>query len=529
MNKKIFISVLCFIFTFVISLSYWWLASPRSLTFSDSARYADAARSIVETGDSVIHHSYFSLGNLLPNSYLNGWKFNSSPVTIKILSLAFQFFPINDLTIAMVGITFFSLSSIIIFLLASNLHSVMAGLVSVILFTFNTFFLEYAVNNTSEIYLILEILLATWFIFAKKSKKILIFFPLLLMFFTRPQAPIFVFGLVAFYIIHHLYQHTNKPLKLTFNLIMINLFLFIAIVVLLQLIIVKQWSIGISHIGSILIPTNVNPGEFLRGSSLSKTGLSFVGLISKTFYNSYNFLKEITRLMSPGIFWIFILGVFTTTHKKISKVNLLASLSFILFVIAASITLPNARYVHPATPLLIIGASTFIVNLLQKRNIKYQIVIVSFLLMLITLPVWGNIFIDYRFRSENFNLGKPTIYQEISKEFKKHTQVEGVVLTNLDAWGAWYSKLTTMWFPLSPDDLIKKADLTNLPQYIAITNYKEHDGDFTLGQWQEVVYSPDQISNQFLNQHYSLLTTFVIPANQIYENKSYQGTILIKK
>ena len=83
-----------------------------------------------------------------------------------------------------------------------------------------------------------------------------------------------------------------------------------------------------------------------------------------------------------------------------------------------------------------------------------------------------------------------------------------------------------MWFPLSPGLLSGYQDKI---EYIVISNYKEHDGDFALGDWREVVYSPKKIENQFLKTNYRLLTTFEIKPEQVYENQSYLGTILVRR
>ena len=349
------------------------------------------------------------------------------------------------------------------------------------------------------------------------------------MLYTRPQSVVFIIGLVFFYFIYHSYQKGIQPLKLIVTTISIGSLLTVVFLTLSHLALTHRWAISIPHFGSIFIPTTGSPGQFLRGRSLSQTNLSVFDLVSKVFYNSYNFLKDPSRLINPGIFWLFILSIFVPTSKKTTKFNLLACLSLIFFILAVSITLPNARYVHPITPLLIIGASVFLVNLLKKSKIKHQTLALLVFTILLTLPVWGNMLVDYRFRSQNFNLSKPPVYQAISTEIQKHTSAGEIVLTNLDAWGAWYFDLTTMWFPISPDILVNSSSDQNYAQYIAITNYKESDGDFALGQWAEVVYSPYSLNNQFLSQHYSVLTTFVIKADQVYENQSYQGTILTKK
>ena len=87
-----------------------------------------------------------------------------------------------------------------------------------------------------------------------------------------------------------------------------------------------------------------------------------------------------------------------------------------------------------------------------------------------------------------------------------------LVITNLDAWASWYEGLTTMWFPISPDMLDGYQDKV---KYVVITNYLENDGDFTLGDWREVVYSPEKLNNLFLNENYKILRTFIIKPDEV--------------
>jgi len=89
--------------------------------------------------------------------------------------------------------------------------------------------------------------------------------------------------------------------------------------------------------------------------------------------------------------------------------------------------------------------------------------------------------------------------------------------------------LATMWFPLSPNRLIPPPGKPNNIDYIVITNYLERDSSFALGEWEEVVYAPYNIQNQFLTDNYRVLDTFIINPEQTYENQRILGTILVKK
>jgi len=148
------------------------------------------------------------------------------------------------------------------------------------------------------------------------------------------------------------------------------------------------------------------------------------------------------------------------------------------------------------------------------------------LVFFITLPTIGHYTLDARARAQQFNIGQPPAYKQIASVMAENIPKGRLIITNLDAWAAWYFRLSTMWFPLEIEMLEGYQDKVD---YIVITNYKEHDGDFALGEWKEVVYQPENIQNKFLTQNYQILKTFVIQADTVYDNKTYQGTILIRK
>ncbi len=141
---------------------------------------------------------------------------------------------------------------------------------------------------------------------------------------------------------------------------------------------------------------------------------------------------------------------------------------------------------------------------------------------LTVLPTLGNIFIDYRYRKQQLNIDKPPATKVISDVFVQYIPSGELTITNLDAWAAWYHGLSTMWFPVSPDML---KGFENKVKYIAITNYKENDADFALGDWRGLLDEPAIVENQFIKENYHLIETINIKAEQTYENQIIKGVI----
>lgn len=494
------------------------------LTFSDSAKFAQAAKNVVEGNGFNITHSFFDV-KILEN-FQSGQVFPAKfmPAVSWVLSAVFKFFQANDTTIAITGIITLLLSSVLIFSIGTKLKSKLTGLMALVFFLSHYFFWDYSFNFSTEILFILEMLIFARLVISNTRWKYLSLIPLPLMFFTRDQAPIFwgaiiISGLISFLF----YSKKSKAIKLMVVSGTILAFLTFA------------WY-GLVYPGSVLSPArlsgsiNLTPesfsGAYLRGAYQPKITLQ--KLISKVFYNLYNFAKSPERIIQPIILFLFTIGLFIKSKdKKLKIFNLTSLTSVILFILAASATLPNARYVHPVVPLLCIGAAVSLHFLLDQVCLKLRPLFISLLSILILIPVLGHFTIDQRFRSETYNLDKEPVYKTISSVMAENVPQGELVLTNLDAWAAWYEGLTTMWFPVSPDVIdINVAD--NIP-FIVITNYKEKDGSFLLGDWDQVVYRPENISNPFLKKHYNVLKTFEISADSVYENQTFRGTILINK
>ena len=492
------------------------------LTFSDSAKFAQATFNLLSNRGMNITHSFFNphllesfeFGSLFPANFL--------PLPSWLLSLLFRFFPATDLSVALFGLVFFVLSSLLIFLIGRKLHSTGAGLVAPLFFLTSLFFQEYALNFASEISFVFLILLFIYFLLLPKSWKSLSVVPLITLFFARQQTPVFFTSFLISVLAAFLFSRASKAKK-NLSVLLLGLIFILGIVVsrLNPSSILSPARI----MGSFGISAGSTFGTYIRGGEYQSLSLFELG--SKIFYNFYNFIKAPERLAFTPIFFLFIYSLFVKSKKKELKYfKIFTSVSLISFLLAASATLPNARYVHPIIPLVMISAAVGLVELVKNIPSKARNIALIVLSLFIIFPTIGHFTLDARARANQFNVKQPPVYRQISSVMADNIDQGHLIITNLDAWAAWYEGLTTMWFPLEIDMLVGYEDKVD---YIVITNYKENDGDFALGDWRQVVYSPDSLENEWLLDNFDLLETFEITPEQVRENKAYQGTILVNK
>lgn len=475
----------------------WWL------TFSDSAKYADTARTWLEGGGFSSHHSFFDPNFLSGPLTLFPAKF--LPLTSVYLMVVFKFFPANDQTVIYSGLVLWLLSSILIFLISKGLGSLKSAFVSLAIFITNPQILEFGVNCSSEILFIFLLLLSTWLFLNRKFVPFFCTLPLLLL--TRQQSLLLLLTLlitIAWYSKKHLKLITTTAISI------------VSLSALFSFHVLSPFN----NLLPISIDPRYPPGDYLRGRPA--TQLSPDKLFSKTFYNAYNFVKSPDRIAPSLILVLFFVALATTTPPLQPQVKRFATFTFIalaFLVLAACATIPNSRYIIPLLPFVIVIVSVY----LTSKHLRP--IITLFILGLTVIPGIGTATLDQRFLSKTTNPSKPPIRFEMSRIMSKYIHPGELTLTNLDAWGAWYFKLTTMWFPLSPNYLTS----THLPKHIVISDYQQHDRDFALGEWSEVVNSPYSISNQLISTYYFVETTFTINSSEVLENIPVKGTILTKK
>lgn len=484
------------------------------LSFSDSVKVADAARQMVQGQGLVVHHSFFSSAGINAFNGL-GWPINFLPLNSLFLTAVFRFLPISDVTVMLTGLGFYILSGLLVLFLGRKLHSWRVGIVALIMFLGTQFFWNYALNFSSETLFIFELLWWFWFLLGKKSKKILSVIPVLMMIFTRPQWLVFVAAMALAWV--WVKYGWKKAL----------LFVFSGGLVFLFLLYKPNSSVYLKSLYSIQTNVGVSQGEYLRGRPPNKIVL-YPEIAKKFFFNTYNFAKDPGRIAPEIIITLFILGLFFNFGRngRLLKATVVVALAF--FTAAAAVSIPNARYIHPLVPLMILIAATALVKVSEKLYGKNHPILLVAVLGIFLVPSLGYLTLDARFRAKQFNNGQPPARWVIPQEMAKYIPPGQLVITNLDAWAGWYQDLSTMWFPLTPD-MLKATNGGGKVKYIVITNYLEDDADFALGPWREVVYDSDNIQDQYLKANFRVLTTFDISATDVYENQEYKGTILQRK
>ncbi len=480
------------------------------ITFSDSAKYVETAKNLIGGQGFTVNHSFFI------SNYAGGDGFAAyfSPLPSWFFSLIFRFFPATDLTVIITGYVIFAISCLLAFLIAKNLGGVKSAIISLILFLSSLFFYDYAHNATTETFFIFELLAFTYIILLPNVKtwlKVVISLPIMAaMFYTRQQFPLVAISalLPTVFLVWPKFSAKTKIFILLSLLIGGIATAFYA-----------QKTLG----GAMAISTQARPSSYIRGGGYGlAAGESFV---SKVFYNLYNFAKSPERLTNPIILFLFIIFLFVPSKTKESQwFKLFSTSNLILFLFATSATLANARYVHPAIPLIIIGGGIGLKKIISKT--KFPLIALLTTCLLITIPTIGYFTLDARAINRRLNINKPPVYKVIADRMAESIPQRKLIITNLDSWAAWYHGLTTMWFPLKPEMLDGIKDKVD---YIVITNYLENDGDFSLGDWKSVVYSPNYMESNFLSENFQVEKTFVISPQENYQNVEIKGTILVKK
>jgi hypothetical protein len=491
------------------------------LTFSDSAKYAEAAKNLLSTGHLTINHSFFSPAKLDLYSSGNSFAAGFLPLPSYFLSLVFRFFPVSDQTVIAAGLCLFVILGLLTYLLTYKLtHSSFESLFAGILVLTNPYLIEYGLNASSEIFFSIELVLLLIFFYSKRL-FILFFIPLLLLFLTRQQATIVLISLI-FYLASNFLINKRFSFKLKVFAILFVVALFPIAFKLSRLTDTSSFSPG-KAFGSIYLPNNIPPSNYLRGNYYT---LNFAQIVSKAFYNLYNFLKFPERIIAPEIIFLFFISLFFKLPQALKKFRLFSFILFFAFLFAASLTLPNARYLHPLLPLIVILStiSLFEISSLLSPNIKK--VFLTICLLYFVFPTFTTFTLDRRSDKSTLNINKPPAYKVIADYMSTKIPTGHLIITNLDAWAAWYHGLTTMWFPYTPSLL---SDYVDKVDYIVITDYLSDNSDFYLNDWQQILDSPTKISDPLLNKNFRLLTTFTISSDQTLERQIVHGTILVNK
>ncbi len=522
----------------VVSFVYLFKFTQKSyLDFSDSAKYASISKNIINGQGYGNSFSFWSTDIF----ELTKQKLFDSPWVPPVMPFSiagfFKVFGINDFAVVATSIFYFFFTLIFTYLLGKKLfNSKLIGILSVLAVGGSYDLIHYAINGASESPFIFELVAASYFVSLKKKwASVAVVLLLILMYFTRSQAFIYILGIVIFWLLLNL-----KPKK--------AIFCFIGIV--LAGLLVDHFVLlplnGKYYIYSILergLGSGYNQSstasDSLRG--LAMVAPSFTQILKNIFYNLYNFYKNLPEIINPYFFTFFVVGLFLKSKNRDESNFKIASIFMVLvtlLVTAASI--PFYRYIHPIIPLVYISGVGSLVSIISKSemlNTKYKILASIFLILFFGVgQTTGKFMLDSRFEAKTHNNNKPPVYVELSKILKENTKIDDIVVTNLDTWGSWYGERKTVWFPINPGQLIDPSTGEIPFNAIYLTSYKIDDANYYMGKdWRMIFENPNDSSKwkchgcDKISQEYVLKGSYKIDSIEDYEKEDASAILLIKR
>jgi len=496
--------------------------------FSDSAKFADIARNLIQGNGYVTSFSFWGGGNVA--SVIK-------PVMPYSIALLFKIIGISDIAVIATSAFYFILTLIFVFLLAKKLfNSNLVASLSVLVVGFNYDLIHYATSGATESPFVFEIIAGAYFISLKKKwGTIVALLFLVLMYFTRPQAIIYIFGLGIYYLFLNL--HWKKATLFSLGSLVLGA------------------SAYFLFSGQVAIAISSNLPGAATSDSL-RGGIQTVGLLTlfkKVFYNLYNFYKLLPQIINPYLFALFVIGLFKWGKDQVRNSFKVASVFMILatFFVTA-ITIPFFRYLHPIIPLVyIISVGTVVEIINYQFSIFNQIAIFNFKIPKQTIVVLASTFLillfgvgqtmgilllDSRFERNTHNVGKPSVYVQLSYLLRDNTNNDQIVITNLDTWGSWYGERKTVWFPLEPKQLTYPA-IGKIPfDAIYLTSYLIDDENYYMGEsWRMIFNNPEDPEKWMCDgcseiaKEFKLKDVYKVSANDNYENQDASAILLIKK
>ena len=512
------------------------------LAFSDSAKFAIIARNIT---NGLGFGNDFSFWSSTFFNFVKGGIFVDSttpPVMPFSIAAFFKIFGVNDFAVIATSFFFFILTLIFTYLLAKKVfNSKLVGALSTLAVGASYDIIHYATNGASESPFIFEIVAASYFASIKKKwANVLTLILLILMYFTRPMAFIYIAGIILYWLLNNL---KTKKAIIIFGIILVVGFFFDRMV--LYPLSGKMFLYSVSMRGAISATAQATTSvtsEALRGVETASIGTNNIQIFKNIFYNLYNFYKLMPQIISPYLFTLFALGLFIKSKtKEISsfKISVLFMFALTLLVVAASI--PFFRYIHPVVPLVYIvavGTLVTIINSQFKTSKQLLTILIStFLILLFGVgQTLGAFLLDSRFEKNTHNVGKPPIYVEFSKVLKENTIPDQTIITNLDTWGSWYGERKTIWFPLEPKQLIDPATGKVPFDAIYLTSYLMDDQNYYMGEaWRTIFDNPKDTALWICDgcpeiaREFKLGEIYQVKASDNYERQDGRAILLIKK
>jgi hypothetical protein len=509
------------------------------LTFSDAAKFADIARNVIS---GLGYNGNFSFWRDGAFALLQGVAFPSPwlpPLMPLSIALAFKIFGVSDLAVVGVSSFYFILLVVSTFLLGKKIFGNLVGILSAIVMAMSVDFLNYARNGSAEALFTFEIITTSYLLTIKKkwANGLAIIFAIL-MYFTRPQAFIYIAGLILYWL---LINFKIKKALILFGLVLVGGFLIDYFI--LPNFAGKYFLYSVSGRG-ILTATQVTAGgsasDSLRGYSVPEASIGLLQIAKKIFYNLYNFYKLIPQISNPYLFAFFVFGLF-----RWSKSNLINSFkTSSIFMIATTllvcaVSIPFFRYIHPVIPFIYIISVATIVEILNLKfiNRKFIIFVSTSLILIFSVgQTLGVIFLDSRFVRNTHNIDKPPVYVVLSKILKETTQPSDFVVTNLDTWGSWYGERRTMWFPVEPKQLIDTKTGEIPFNAIYLTSYRIDDENYYMGKdWRMIFDNPNDPKKWTCDgcteiaKEFKLKDVYKVPASDNYERRDAKAILLVRK
>lgn len=504
------------------------------LTFSDAAKFADIARTFLAIGRYGQSFTFWTDNFAYPFS--SAWV---PPFTSFSIAVFFKILGTNDFAVIASSSVFFILALVFVFLLTKKIFS--SKLMAVLATTAVAFcpqLLMYATTGASESPFVFEIVACAYFISLRKKwgTFVAVLF-LVLLYFTRPQAFIYIAGLILFYLLDRF--KLRNALKLFSLALLVGL--------LVDRLVLTPFN-GKNFLYSITSRGQGGVGQNLGGTAVSNSlrgfaaasSFPFLAVTKKVFYNLYNFYKLVPDILNPFLFTLFIIGLFRWTKDKLFNSFKSASIFMILVTLTvAALSVPFFRYIHPVIPLIYIFAVETLVWVVGKIFTGRKIVMtVSSLLILFFAvgPTLGIIFLDSRFERNSHNVGQPPVYVRLSWILRDNTEKGALVLTNLDTWGSWYGERKTVWFPLEPKQIIDPSTGRIPFDAIYLTSYLIDDENYYMGSdWRLIFNNPrdpkkwtckgcNEIAKEF-----KLKGIFKIASHEDYERQDDTAILLVRK
>lgn len=506
------------------------------LHFSDAAKFADVARNIVEAKGFGSDFAFFG-SNIFQKLSLHLFPTSGIlPVMPFSISIFFRIFGVSDTSVIYTSIFYFVLSLIFVYLLAKKVfNGRFVGLLSVLAVSFNYNLINYATSGASESPFIFEIVSSFYFLSLKRKwATALGFLLMLVMYFTRTQAFIYIAGLLLFYFLSRFGTKRAIGYFIGTSILAFGVDRFI----LPKLSVYYFYSV--TSIGSSV------SGQYLPGTAVSNalrgaTGYaSFLDIVKKIFYNLYNFYKLLPEIINPYFFALFVIGLFKLGKNKLgNSFNIAALFVFLVTFIVTAAGIPFFRYLHPVAPLVYIvacGTIFWISGWIFKVK-KYSVMASLFLIIFFGMgQTLGVFLLDSRFERKIHNISKPPVYVLLSEKLKTDTNEDHVIVTNLDSWGSWYAERKTVWFPLEPKQLVD-PNTGKIPfDAIYLTSYLMNDENYYMGDsWRQIFNNPDKPQKwtcdgcDIISKEFKVKNVYLISSTQDYERQDFSAVLLVKK